>query len=72
VTAFDGLEGMKIIEADHKGLDLVITDVVIPYVSGVGIIAVIKQRSPVTPVIAITGMGNILKSWPGKPTQTLS
>ena len=57
MTAFDGLEGMKIIEADHKGLDFVITDVVIPYVSGVGIIAVIKQRSPVTPVIAITGMG---------------
>jgi len=57
VTALDGLEGMKIIEADRKGIDLVITDVVMPYVSGVGIIAVIKQRSPATPVIAITGMG---------------
>ena len=57
VTAPDGLEGMKIIEADLKGFDLVITDVVMPYVSGVGIVAVIKQRSPVTPVIAITGMG---------------
>ena len=42
VTAPDGLEGMKIIEADGKGFDLVITDVVMPYVSGVGIIAVIK------------------------------
>jgi DNA-binding response OmpR family regulator len=57
VTALDGLEGMKIIEADRKGFDLVITDVVMPYVSGVGIVAVIKQRSSVTPVIAITGMG---------------
>ena len=57
VTAPDGLEGMKIIEADRKGLDLVITDVVMPYVSGVGIIAVIKQKRPETPVIAITGMG---------------
>jgi DNA-binding response OmpR family regulator len=57
VTAPDGLEGMKIIESDSKGLDLVITDVVMPYVSGVGVIAVIKQRSPLTPVIAITGMG---------------
>ena len=55
VTAPDGLEGMKIIEADRKGFDLVITDVVMPYVSGVGIVAVIKQKSPVTPVIAITG-----------------
>ena len=57
VTAPDGLEGMKIIEADRKGFDLVITDVVMPYVSGVGIIAVIKQKRPETPVIAITGMG---------------
>ena len=57
VTAPDGLAGMKIIEANRKGFDLVITDVVMPYVSGVGIVAVIKQRSPITPVIAITGMG---------------
>jgi DNA-binding response OmpR family regulator len=57
VTATDGLEGMKIIEADRKGFDLVITDVVMPYVSGVGLIAVIKQKRPETPVIAITGMG---------------
>jgi DNA-binding response OmpR family regulator len=56
-TASDGLEGMKIIDSDHKGFDLVITDVVMPYVSGVGIIAVIKQKRPQTPVIAITGMG---------------
>ena len=57
VTASDGLEGLKLIEADRKGFDLVITDVVMPYVSGVGIVAVIKQRSPGIPVIAITGMG---------------
>jgi len=57
MTAPDGLEGIKIIEADRKGFDLIITDVVMPYVSGVGIVAVIKQKSPVTPVIAITGMG---------------
>lgn len=57
VTAPDGLEGMKIIEADGKGFDLVITDVVMPYVSGIGIIALIKQQKPDMPVIAITGMG---------------
>lgn len=57
VKASDGLEGIKIIEADHKGFDLVITDVVMPYISGVGVIAIIKQKRPVTPVIAITGMG---------------
>jgi DNA-binding response OmpR family regulator len=57
VTAIDGLEGMKIIDADRNGFDLVITDVVMPYVSGVGLIAVMKQKRPETPVIAITGMG---------------
>lgn len=57
VTAPDGLEGLKIIESDLKGFDLVITDVVMPNISGVGMIAIIKQKQPNTPVIAITGMG---------------
>jgi DNA-binding response OmpR family regulator len=57
VTAPDGLEGLKTIEAEKKGFDLVITDVVMPNVSGVGIISIIKSKQPHVPVIAITGMG---------------
>jgi DNA-binding response OmpR family regulator len=57
VTAPDGLEGLKMIEAEKEGFDLVITDVVMPNVSGVGIISIIKSKQPHVPVIAITGMG---------------
>jgi len=53
--AGDGLEGLKKIkEANH---DLVITDLAMPYVSGIGIISVIKRDHPDIPVIAITGYG---------------
>jgi CheY-like chemotaxis protein len=40
-----------------KDYDLVITDIVMPYVSGVGIISVIKEKTPGLPVIAITAYG---------------
>ncbi|MGB8425175.1 MAG: response regulator [Desulfobacterales bacterium] len=57
ITAPDGLEGLKIIEADDNAFSLVITDVVMPHVSGLGIIAIVKRKNPDLPVIAITGMG---------------
>ena len=57
ITAYKGLDGLKIFEV-HKGdIDLVITDLVMPEISGVGVISVIKKRYPGTPVIAITGRG---------------
>jgi len=57
ITAYKGLDGLKTFEA-HKGdIDLVITDLVMPEISGVGVISVIKKRYPGTPVIAITGKG---------------
>ena len=57
ITAYKGLDGIKAFEA-HKGdIDLVITDLVMPEISGVGVISVIKKRYPGTPVIAITGKG---------------
>ena len=56
-TASDGLEGLKLFEAEKKGFDLIITDVVMPNISGIGVISIIKQKYPDTPIIAITGMG---------------
>ena len=57
ITAYKGLDGLKAFEA-HKGdIDLIITDLVMPEISGVGVISVIKKRYPGTPVIAITGRG---------------
>jgi len=55
VTAMDGMEGMQQIESGR--FDLVITDIVMPYISGVGLVGILKQKFPHIPVIAITGYG---------------
>lgn len=56
-TAEDGLEGLKLLKTSTEGFDLVITDLVMPYVSGVGVISILKKEFPGTPVVAITGWG---------------
>jgi DNA-binding response OmpR family regulator len=56
-TASDGLEGLKLFENDQQGFDLIITDIVMPKLSGMSLISIIKKKSPDTPVIAITGWG---------------
>jgi DNA-binding NtrC family response regulator len=56
-TAADGMEGLKLFETETDGFDLVITDLVMPFISGVGVISIIKKKYPGTPVIAITGWG---------------
>jgi two-component system cell cycle sensor histidine kinase/response regulator CckA len=56
-TAADGLEGLKLLKSTEGGFDLVITDLVMPNVSGVGVIAILKKQFPGIPVVAITGYG---------------
>ena len=56
-SASDGLEGLKLLENEEQDFDLVITDLVMPNISGVGLIAIIKKKFPGLPVIAITGWG---------------
>ena len=55
LTASNGMEGLKMVASESY--DLVITDIVMPYVSGVGILTVIKEKTPNIPVIAITAYG---------------
>ncbi len=55
ITASDGMDGMK--KMDEGGFDLVITDIVMPYISGVGVVKTLKEKMPHIPVIAITGYG---------------
>ena len=57
LTALDGMQGLKLFENEKEGFDLVITDLVMPYISGVGVISIIKKKYSGTPVIAITGWG---------------
>ena len=57
VTANNGLDGIKILDAEKTGFDLVITDLVMPNISGIGVISIIKKRGFHLPVIAITGWG---------------
>ena len=56
-TASDGMEGLKLFETEEGGFDLVITDLVMPYISGVGVISIIKKKYSGIPIIAITGWG---------------
>ena len=58
-TACNGLEGLKVFEENEWQPDLVITDLVMPLISGVGVISILKQQSPRTPIIAMTGWGQL-------------
>ena len=55
ISARDGMDGLK--KLDEGGYDLVITDIVMPYISGVGVVTALKEKTPHIPVIAITGYG---------------
>jgi DNA-binding response OmpR family regulator len=56
-SAANGLDGLKYIEAEDACYDLIITDLVLPNISGVAIISIVKKKLPDTPIIAITGWG---------------
>jgi DNA-binding response OmpR family regulator len=55
IIATDGMDGLK--KVDAGGYDIVITDIVMPFVSGVGVVTTLKEKRPEIPVIAITGFG---------------
>ena len=63
-SASDGLEGLKLFENDQQGFDLVITDIVMPQISGMALISMIKKKFPDIPVIAITGWGEYPEAFP--------
>ena len=57
LSATNGLDGLKMIEAEQETLDIIITDLVLPNISGVAVISIVKKKYPKLPVIAITGWG---------------
>ena len=57
VCASNGLDGLKRIESGENEFDLIITDLVMPEISGIGLISILKKEHPKIPIIAITGKG---------------
>ena len=57
VCVTNSLDGLKQIESKKKKFDLIITDLVMPEISGIGLISILKKEHPQIPIIAITGKG---------------
>ncbi len=57
VCMSNSLDGLKRIESTENGFDLIITDLVMPEISGIGLISILKKEHPEIPIIAITGKG---------------
>jgi len=57
VTAFSGGEGLEAVEADH--FDLVVTDLVMPEVDGMGVLSFLQEKQGDTLCIIMTGKGSI-------------
>ncbi|WP_035244515.1 response regulator [Desulfonatronovibrio hydrogenovorans] len=54
--AEDGLEGMEKLKS--QSVDLILIDIRLPYVSGIGLVRIAKQHQPGTPIICMTGYGS--------------
>jgi len=57
LTAYNGRDGIKKFDKNKNRIHLVITDIIMPDLSGIALFSMIKTRSPETPIIAITGWG---------------
>lgn len=57
ISASNGLDALKTIENEKDTLNIIITDLVLPNISGVAVISIVKKKYPKLPVIAITGWG---------------
>ncbi len=59
-TATNGLEGL---DRFHSGVfDLVVTDCAMPEIFGDELAALIKAEEPTTPIILITGFGDLMRA----------
>ena len=46
ISANNGLDGLKLIEKHKDAIDLIITDLVMPNISGVAVISIVKKKYP--------------------------
>lgn len=57
-TAIDGFAALKLLRDRTNQFDVLITDLVMPNISGVGLISIVKKEYPDLKIIAITGYGD--------------
>ncbi len=57
-TAVDGLAALKLLRDEALSFDCLITDLVMPNISGVGLISIVKKENPTMKIVAITGYGD--------------
>ena len=57
IAASNGLDALATLNLKHDRIDLILTDLVMPNISGVAVISISKRKYPAIPVIAITGYG---------------
>ena len=56
-TASDGREALELMDRTEEAFDLVVSDVVMPHMDGMQLLAEIKQHHPATSVLLLTGFG---------------
>jgi CheY-like chemotaxis protein len=56
LVAADGLEGVKLLEKQHRAIDLAIVDLSLPGMNGFEIIGALSRRPNEIKIIAITGV----------------
>jgi CheY-like chemotaxis protein len=56
LNAADGLEGVKLLEKRHRGIDLAIVDLSLPGMNGFELIGAISRRPSGVKIIATTGV----------------
>lgn len=57
-TAVDGFAALKVLRDKPGFFDCLITDLVMPNISGVGLISIVKKEYPELKIIAMTGYGD--------------
>ncbi len=61
LTAYNGFDGLKALENHENSIDLVISDLMMPELCGIGVISIVKKKYPGVFIIAITGWVDDLK-----------
>jgi len=64
-----GLDEFRVARQRGRPFDVVITDLGMPYIDGRQVAKTIKQESPATPVVMLTGWGAFMKEDGNAPEQ---